>query len=959
MSSVLNTNMASLVAQKNLSRSQDMLATSIERLSSGLRINRAKDDAAGLAISEKLLSQIRSSDMAIRNAGDAISMVQTAEGALGEVSTMLQRMRELSTQGNNGSLTSEQRGFIASEVRALRDEINKVSERLNFNGRVLLNGSLQQDATTKSMSATSSFALNNNIGTGATVAVTGISASTAAVDGTYTFGKILGQSVGASVTSGSFDSTPATAVTGASIAGAASGAYEIEWDAGTSTLNLLRGGNQVDSVAIGSMTFGGSGTQVIDFSNANVSFNVTRVTDATAATVGENLDGLAFSVGNTVSLGAVNGTYDIDPNPPTEITGVDVSQMADGVYSFAYDDTTNVLSLVEDTAGTVYEVNLQELVGGANGSELTLTMAGLSFTIEVAEGATADTIGTNLANTTGVKPGPSFEIVAGDFETVAGDTLTGIYDSEVTAPTVVTSASVGAMTAGSYELAYDAGTQLLSLTDGTNTLESVWLGATGLDFTTDTNITFGQYGLSFTVAGDPEADADTVGGNLAGGNGAGPMAFDVAVGLSAGSINGTRNAPPPSNVTAVDVETAQAGDYTFAYNTSDNTLTLLRNGTSTGSSVDLDGLTLTGTGTVDLAFEDAGISLTLSQANGATADSVGGNLALMSFSVATSQEQKITLTRAGGPTQVIDMSDLAADDANTINFNLLGVSLNVTGESNADILNALDGQTITVSSVTTATVPGTTARVSVVPTLVTGETQDNGTVITAYSAASARDGVYSLAYDTDSNVLTMTRTVNGEATSQMLDLDSVITNPAGTNTINFSALGVNFTVAGTSIDNIGADLASYTITKSSVVANGEASFQVGASNSDTIDLSGLFVDIGIESSGAFSGLNTAIGNLSAGTPTVFGALSDSVDAAIGQISVYRSDFGAMQNRLDYNISNLRTQSENITASRSRIIDTDYAAETAQLTKTQIMQQAATAMLAQANQLPNVILSLLR
>ena len=140
MASVINTNNASLVAQRNLSTSQASLTTSVQRLSSGLRINSSKDDAAGLGISEKLQSQITSTNVAAKNANDAISMVQTAEGGLQEVSSMLQRMRELATQGNNDSLSTVQMGYIGTEVNSLRDEINKIATRTTFNGKTLLDG---------------------------------------------------------------------------------------------------------------------------------------------------------------------------------------------------------------------------------------------------------------------------------------------------------------------------------------------------------------------------------------------------------------------------------------------------------------------------------------------------------------------------------------------------------------------------------------------------------------------------------------------------------------------------------------------------------------------------------------------------------------------------------------------------------------------------------------------------
>lgn len=146
MPSVINTNNASLVAQRNLSNSQASLTTSVQRLSSGLRINSAKDDAAGLGISQKLQAQISGANVSARNANDAISMVQTAEGGIQEVSTMLQRMRELAVQGNNDALSTTQMSFIGTEVNALRDEINKISLRTTFNGKTLLDGT-QSTAT--------------------------------------------------------------------------------------------------------------------------------------------------------------------------------------------------------------------------------------------------------------------------------------------------------------------------------------------------------------------------------------------------------------------------------------------------------------------------------------------------------------------------------------------------------------------------------------------------------------------------------------------------------------------------------------------------------------------------------------------------------------------------------------------------------------------------------------------
>lgn len=141
MAAVINTNVASLNAQRNLTASQNSLNTSIQRLSSGLRINSAKDDAAGLAISERMSSQIRGLNQAVRNANDGISLAQTAEGALSEVGNNLQRIRELAVQSSNATNSNSDRAALQAEVGQLLNEIDRVANQTSFNGVKLLDGS--------------------------------------------------------------------------------------------------------------------------------------------------------------------------------------------------------------------------------------------------------------------------------------------------------------------------------------------------------------------------------------------------------------------------------------------------------------------------------------------------------------------------------------------------------------------------------------------------------------------------------------------------------------------------------------------------------------------------------------------------------------------------------------------------------------------------------------------------
>jgi len=136
----INTNMMSMTAQRNLATSAGSLATSMQRLSSGLRVNSAKDDAAGLAISERMNTQVRGLNVAARNANDGISLAQVAEGALGKVGDMLQRMRELAVQSANASNNVDDRKALQAEVAQLRQEIDRVAQTTAFNGTKLLDG---------------------------------------------------------------------------------------------------------------------------------------------------------------------------------------------------------------------------------------------------------------------------------------------------------------------------------------------------------------------------------------------------------------------------------------------------------------------------------------------------------------------------------------------------------------------------------------------------------------------------------------------------------------------------------------------------------------------------------------------------------------------------------------------------------------------------------------------------
>ncbi|NBA95757.1 flagellin [Pseudomonas sp. R5(2019)] len=227
MALTVNTNITSLGVQKNLNKAADSLSTSMSRLSSGLKINSAKDDAAGLQIANRLTSQIKGLSVAVKNANDGISIAQTAEGAMQETTSILQRMRELALQSANGSNSDEDRNSLQQEFTALTGELNRISSTTTFGGRNLLDGSFSSTSFQVGSSAneTISFGMGDISATG--------------LKGTYSEAKVAGTSL-----TGMNATVTGSALTGPSVTGSvladtmrAGGTGLIAADAGVLTVN--------------------------------------------------------------------------------------------------------------------------------------------------------------------------------------------------------------------------------------------------------------------------------------------------------------------------------------------------------------------------------------------------------------------------------------------------------------------------------------------------------------------------------------------------------------------------------------------------------------------------------------------------------------------------------------------------------------------------------------------------
>ena len=257
---LLRTNIPSMEAQKNLGFASRALQTSFNRLSSGRRINSAADDAAGLAISASMKTQIRSFTIAERNASDAISMVQTAEGALSEIHNIFGRMRELAMQGANGSLTSTDRAFLDVEYQALKTEVQRIQGSAKFNGRSLLSSTSTNMQFQVGLDNVTSDQLTLNF---AGIGLTSITASA---------NSIAGSTISAALTAlGTIDAALTVISTNRATYGAAMNRLEITTSSiQTMRLNLAAANSRIEDVDVASETAALTKNQVLSQSAVSV-----------------------------------------------------------------------------------------------------------------------------------------------------------------------------------------------------------------------------------------------------------------------------------------------------------------------------------------------------------------------------------------------------------------------------------------------------------------------------------------------------------------------------------------------------------------------------------------------------------------------------------------------------------------------------------------------------------------
>jgi flagellin len=409
---IINHNLGAMNANRNMGINASNANKSMEKLSSGLRINKAGDDAAGLAISEKMRGQIRGLDQASANAQDGISMIQTAEGALNETSSILQRMRELAVQSSNGTATDDDRKAIQAEVTQLSSEIDRIGETTQFNTKNLLDGSQGKAVTTTAATNTDivsakaigasvdngnySLTVANVTGSGAVLNTTGsgsaltgddvtldITSTTANAGQTYTISWDDGNSATAAITlkdaSGTAIATIAADMTSATALNFGTGAYKFDLAAAINTDGAgsvtFRTEMEADYTVTNS---GGVATAITNqvSTNGEIELANFRITVDKGLTAGTDATGLAVS-GNDIEfqIGA-------NENQTTKLAISDMRSAALGVANLDVDDQTNAKTAITTVDAAIKSVSEERGKLGALQNRLEHTISNLGTSSE-------------------------------------------------------------------------------------------------------------------------------------------------------------------------------------------------------------------------------------------------------------------------------------------------------------------------------------------------------------------------------------------------------------------------------------------------------------------------------------------------------------------------------------------------------------------------------------------------
>jgi len=903
MALVINTNVASLEAQKNVNKTSMNLQNSLKRLSSGLRINSAKDDAAGSAISNRMTAQIRGLDQAVRNSNDGISLAQTAEGALNDITSNLQRLRELAVQSANGSNSDDDRKALQLEAAQLLEAINTSSKDTEFNGMKLLDGSFVNRKfqvgsnvnQTLGMSITS--ASTKDLGTSDTAALTAVGTTNGFKAGDLTINgtAIRATSAGDDTASYPSSSKAASAIAKAAAINASSAETGVYAKA---DVNTSAGATMKATAGSGKLTINGVQTSLITTSTDASS---SRVAVAAAINAISGQTGVVATDSGSDNKGVVLTAAD-----GRNVT-VEFSAPQSGTFDAS---TTGVRTNVENVqtgaamiAATAAQTGFIS-INGEFTTQLSLGNTDMSANRKAVVKAINDIAGKTgvIAEDTGAD-GTGIKLKAADGRkiVIGYDTAGKLTDA------------MSGLTTGTKNAATTAGTYYGSYTLFSNK-EIVVTG--NKDMTNNTGLTAGSYksqtafvstsknnGLAMT-AGDVEINGVMVGASLATSDtfsrySASVSATDVTSKTAASAIAKTAAINAVSEVTGVTAEV--------------NTNVVKGASMTSGTA---------GVGTMWI--------------NGVQTQSIS----VSGGSVANRATDRAAVVEAIN--KISDQTGVVAIDTNE---DSTGIRLEAKDGRNIDVqfasglgkantgIGATASQTVAVGD------SNATFNAAVAFTLNGVSISSGGVALTAQADAIALLNNY-----TSQTGVTASADASGglkltAANGQKIDFG---TDMAAADDLGFTGT-TNAEYAGNSVTNFGT----YTLSSA-------AKFDVDKGTTANIANSGL--EAGTYGSGK-SGM--ALKDLDLSTVEGANKALEAIDNALKSVDDSKSNLGALQNRFDATVTNLANISVNLSAARGRITDADFASETAGMTKYQILQQAGTAMLAQANQLPQSVLSLLQ
>lgn len=1034
MPQIINTNIASLNAQRNLNKSQSANQTALQRLSSGLRINSAKDDAAGLAISTRFNSQIRGLNVAVRNAGDGISLAQTAEGALGSMNDNLQRVRELAVQSANATNSDVDREALQAEVSQLIAEVTRTADETDFNGRKLLDGSFaatfQIGANAgQTLDITIAALTSDKLGASDAVGISSQGNANALANGDLIInGKAISPSKASDDTSSFADSDTSAIAKAAAI----NSVYDETGVKAVVNENTLAGAEMTAPAATtsGVMTLNGVTidiTQTTDSAQTRASAvaAINAVSDQTGVTA---VDSESDAGGvNLVAADGRNITVTFDGSLSKASTGIDGTTSAtvthQGGFTLVADgDVSEVIisggdgtgngdlknsGLVAGTYSTTEaqltttsvskangvdlssSFNAIELLGnqqvatttgrdffgtGITGEVLTINAGGEVITIGTAaasatnvnitatSGFGADSLASALNTIDGIEASAETTIKISSFSASAG--VLNFYDGgnttgQLLATVAVTSASTLA----------DIASSINSYTSGSSTLVAEYLSTTG---------------SQSTVAGGELIIKDITGNTILTTQTGANTSMNIYTGTETGGFSAAAAYAGAATLGVVSV------GYISETNVTDESITSISIASNLAA------------GTAATALATSGLVSAIFSSTGITSGTVGGSVNSLTATVtpsltgltdgdltingvsikaADALQDTASATKASDGTTNIQTSnkqgsaiaiaaainDVSAETGVTATANettVVGsnsstealVTANAggweVGDSGKLYINGVDIGVIALSDDGSGGVDTKASRADAIDAInakagQTGVTaSDNGKSITLV-AADGRN--VSVAIDNDEANNEGTAKAGAAGFGAMIGLDAAVEG------IGEADIGTGTGVNTTGTRGTASEGATYETTYGTVTLKSAKQIEVAVSNDGKDELAAMGLTAGKFGGGENGQFLTEID-----ISTFEGATAalTAIDNAIGSIASQRANLGAIQNRMESTVSNLAITSENLSAANSRIQDADFAKETAELSRTQVLQQAGISILAQANQGPQQVLSLL-